>query len=190
MIKSKAIENILWSFFIAGLCIYWGLVIHKTPLGDNLKIIFTIVVFIVFFIALFMFYSGLCRYLLPENEIFDELDFSNSNSRKVEELIGKKDFSKKNNITVISAMFFLVIPLLVYSFFKVEYDNEQFEANGIVKKIFIESSSRGKSSTYMHFKYLHNGVSYETKLQNKDFKIGDSANIIFSTHNPYIVKWQ
>lgn len=48
---------------------------------------------------------------------------------------------------------------------------------------------KGKGSPYAFFDFYLDGKKYSADLSQKDDKVGDSAVIIFSTHNTDIVEW-
>jgi hypothetical protein len=61
---------------------------------------------------------------------------------------------------------------------------------GRVQKVKINDiHSKGKGAPYAFFHFYLDGEKHSTDLSSKNYRIGDTATIIFSTDNPDIILW-
>jgi hypothetical protein len=71
-----------------------------------------------------------------------------------------------------------------------KYEKEQLETFGRLQKVRISDiQNKGKGSPYAFFDFYLDGKKYTNELSPKNYSIGDSVRIIFSTNNTDIVKW-
>jgi hypothetical protein len=71
-----------------------------------------------------------------------------------------------------------------------KYEKEQLETFGRLQKVRISDIQyKGKGSPYAFFDFYLDGKKYTNELSPKNYSIGDSVRIIFSTNNTDIVKW-
>lgn len=71
-----------------------------------------------------------------------------------------------------------------------QYEKDQLKTFGRLQKIRINDIHyKGKGTPYAFFDFYLNGKKYSNDLSPKNFSVGDSATIIFSTNNTDIVKW-
>jgi len=70
------------------------------------------------------------------------------------------------------------------------YEKVQLKTFGRLQKVRINDIQyKGKGTPYAFFDYYLDGKKYIGDLSPKNYNIGDSATIIFSTNNTDIVKW-
>ncbi|MBK1895390.1 hypothetical protein [Chryseobacterium paridis] len=71
-----------------------------------------------------------------------------------------------------------------------KYEKYQLKTYGRIQKVKINNIEyKGKGSPYVFFDFYLDGKKYSTDLNQKNYSIGDSAIIIFSTDNTDIVEW-
>lgn len=71
-----------------------------------------------------------------------------------------------------------------------KYEKDQLKTFGQLQKVkIIDIHHKGKGTAYAFFDFYLDGKKYSNNLSPKDYNIGDSATIIFSTDNTDIVKW-
>jgi hypothetical protein len=71
-----------------------------------------------------------------------------------------------------------------------KYEKEQLKNFGRLQKVRIyDIHYKGKGSRYAFFEFYLDGKKYTDNLSPKNYSVGDSATILFSTHNTDIVKW-
>ena len=89
-------------------------------------------------------------------------------------------------------LFFCLGGTTVYCFilFINNYEETQLKEHGVVQTVRIKDIERkGKGSEYAAFDYYLENKVYSNDLTQKDFAIGDSVEIIFSTKDPDIIQW-
>ncbi|MES2593439.1 MAG: hypothetical protein V4608_16270 [Bacteroidota bacterium] len=70
------------------------------------------------------------------------------------------------------------------------YEKDQLKTYGQLQKVRINDIHyKGKGSAYAFFDFYLNGKKYSNNLSPKNYRIGDSVTIIFSTNNTDIVEW-
>lgn len=70
------------------------------------------------------------------------------------------------------------------------YEHYQLKTYGNLQKVKIEDiHSIGKGSKYAFFNFFLKDKKYSNNLPSKNFSIGDSAIIIFSTQNTDVIQW-
>lgn len=71
-----------------------------------------------------------------------------------------------------------------------KYEKDQLKNFGRLQKVRINDIHyKGKGTPYAFFDFYLDGKKYTNDLNPKNYSIGDSATIIFSTNNTDIVKW-
>ncbi|MDN3674346.1 hypothetical protein QWY99_14905 [Flavobacterium branchiarum] len=71
-----------------------------------------------------------------------------------------------------------------------KYEKDQLKNFGQIQKVRINDIHyKGKGTPYAFFDFYLNGKKLTNNLNPKNYSVGDSATIIFSTHNTDIVKW-
>lgn len=107
-------------------------------------------------------------------------------AKKVGTAIAKKVF------TVFMSLFFFLFVLAVSFFFVVigNYEHHHLKHYGQYQKVRItDIRMKGKGSTYAFFDFYFDGKKYSNNLEQKDFIIGDSVEIVFSAKDPEIIEW-
>jgi hypothetical protein len=100
---------------------------------------------------------------------------------------------KAKTISAISSTLFIVLfggtaYGLVTRIYK--YEKDQLSTFGQTQEVVINDIGyKGKGTSYAFFDFYFNGKTYSNNLDPKDYEVGDSATIIFSTNDPDIVKW-
>jgi ascorbate-specific PTS system EIIC-type component UlaA len=69
------------------------------------------------------------------------------------------------------------------------YEKEQLKNFGRLQKVKIYDIHHRAKTRYAFFEFYLDGKKYTNNLSPKNYSVGDSATIIFSTHNTDIVKW-
>ncbi|MCT2561361.1 hypothetical protein [Chryseobacterium herbae] len=70
------------------------------------------------------------------------------------------------------------------------HEKYQLTNYAVTQKVKIKAIEyKGKGSSYAFFDFYLDGEKYSTNLSRKNYSVGDSAVIIFSTHNTDIVEW-
>ena len=70
------------------------------------------------------------------------------------------------------------------------YEIVQLKTYGQIQKVKIkEIRYKGKGTPYAFFDFYLEGKIYSKDLSPKDFNVGDSIRIIFSTADPNIVRY-
>ena len=95
--------------------------------------------------------------------------------------------------TYFSLITFPLFFLLVFLFFKITdyYESYQLENFGINKEIRINKILWDKGGQRAFFDFEFNGEKINKIKYLKDsLKVGQVTDIIFSTENPYVVKWK
>jgi hypothetical protein len=83
-----------------------------------------------------------------------------------------------------------VIPVMVYTHHSHKYHKEQINKYGVMQDIIIENESHGKNSNnYSDFSFYHNGKKWRGSLRTWNYRLGDSAKIIYSSQNPNEMEW-
>ncbi len=104
--------------------------------------------------------------------------------------VGKKKAAWISGMVI--ALFILLATLLFVYFgrFLKQYEVNQLRNFGQYQLVRITDIKRkGKGGPYAFFDYYFNGKKYSNDLLQKDFNIGDSVEIIFSTKNIDIIEW-
>jgi hypothetical protein len=71
-----------------------------------------------------------------------------------------------------------------------KYKKDQLKNFGRLQKVRVNDIHyKGKGTPYAFFDFYLNGKKYTNNLSPKNYSIGDSATIIFSTKNTDIVTW-
>ena len=89
-------------------------------------------------------------------------------------------------------LFFCLGGSTIYYFIRLtnNYEENQLKEYGVVQKVRIKNIGRkGKGSEYAGFDYYLNDEVYSNDLVEKEFAIGDSVEIIFSSSKPDILQW-
>lgn len=82
------------------------------------------------------------------------------------------------------------IPVIVHSHYSDKYHKEQIDNFGVIQDIIIDNESHGKNSNnYSDFSFYHNGIERRGSLRTWNYRLGDSAKIIYSSENPNEVDW-
>lgn len=95
------------------------------------------------------------------------------------------------NICYLS-LFFIFCGATVFGLIISVNNHEKYQLTnyGVTQKVRISAIEyKGKGSPYAFFDFYLDGKKYSANLSQKDDKEGDSAVIIFSSHNTDIVKW-
>ncbi|ASK31917.1 hypothetical protein CEY12_18185 [Chryseobacterium sp. T16E-39] len=104
--------------------------------------------------------------------------------------IGQKKL-KMINICYISLFLILFAATAVGLVISVnKYEKYQLKTYGLIQKVKINTiEHKGKGDPYAFFDFYLDGKKYSTDLSQKNYTVGDSATIIFSTDNTDIVDW-
>jgi len=157
--------------------------------GDG-RFLGIIAFFLVGFGSLFLSIS-LTRIIIPTKIDFS---FSTLSDKKKYQIL--KDTIGSSKVKVISVSYislFLILFAgtaygLVTSLRK--YEKDQLQTFGRLQKVRINDIHyKGKGTPYAFFDFYLDGKKYTNELSPKNYSIGDSATIIFSTNNTDIVKW-
>lgn len=71
-----------------------------------------------------------------------------------------------------------------------KYEKDQLKTFGQLQKVkIIDIRYKGKGTPYAFFDFYLDGKKYSNNLSRKNYHIGDSTTIIFSTNDTNIVKW-
>lgn len=188
MTKQKAIRYsiiylalILAGFFIA-FKVWW------TPSGA--RFLGPVAFFFVF--GGFLLLSFSLTRILVSTEL--EFSFSTLSNRLLYQSFKKKvGPAKANKVTAIFIMLFFLLGGSAGYYFVMyinRYEESQLKEYGQYQKVRIKDiQNKGKGQQYASFDYYVNEIRYSNDLDQKDFEIGDSVEIIFSTHDPDIILW-
>lgn len=158
--------------------------------NDNTKFLGLIAFFLVGFSSLFLSIS-LTRIIVPTKTDFSFSTLSDKNKyRNLKDTIGS------TKVKVISISYILLFLILfagtAYGLvtFLNKYEKDQLKNFGRLQKVRINDIHyKGKGESYAFFNFYLDGKKYTNDLSPKNYSIGDSATIIFSTNNTDIVKW-
>lgn len=146
--------------------------------------------FLVGFGSLFLSIS-LTRIIIPTKTDFS---FSSLSDKKKYQIL--KETIGSTKVKVISASYIsLFLILLAGTACKLvtslnKYEKDQLKTFGRLQKVRINDIHyKGKGTPYAFFDFYLDGKKYSNDLSPKNYSIGDSATIIFSTNNTDIVKW-
>jgi uncharacterized membrane protein len=108
------------------------------------------------------------------------------------------EYKNKNKLThfilfipmIIMAISLFALPVIVYTHYSEKYHKEQIDKYGVIQNIIIDNESHGKNSNnYSDFSFYHNGIEWRGSLRTWNYRLGDSAKIIYSSENPNEVEW-
>lgn len=150
------------------------------------------------FIALFLIISGslflsisLTKIIIPTQA---DINFSVLSDKKKYQILKSSIGQKKVKIINICylSLFLILFGVtaigLIISVNKCE--KYQLKTYGLIQKVKIKSIEyKGKGSPYAFFDFYLDGEKYSSNLTPKNYTVGDSAIIIFSTDNTDIVEW-
>jgi len=133
----------------------------------------------------------LTRIIIPTKTDFS---FSTLSDQKKYQIL--KDTIGSTKIKVINAsyisLFLILFAGTAYGLVSAlnKYKKDQLMTFGRLQKVRIKDIHRkGKGAPYAFFDFYLNGKKYTNNLSPKNYSIGDSATIIFSTNNTDIVEW-
>ena len=128
--------------------------------------------------------------------ITTKTDFSFSTLSDKEKYQILKDTIGSTKVKVISvsyiSLFLILFAGTTYGLvtFLSKYEKDQLKTFGRLQKVRItDIHYKGKGTPYAFFDFYLDGKKYTGDLSPKNYNIGDSATIIFSTNNTDIVKW-
>jgi hypothetical protein len=157
--------------------------------GDS-KFLGIIAFFLVGFGSFFLSIS-LTRIIIPTKTDFS---FSILSDKKKYQTL--KDTIGLTKVKVINvsyiALFLILFAGTTYGLFTSlnKYAKDQLHTFGRLQKVRINDIHyKGKGTPYAFFDFYMNGKKYTNNLSPKNYSIGDSAIIIFSTNNTDIVEW-
>ncbi len=134
---------------------------------------------------------SLTRIIIPTKTDFS---FSTLSDKKKYQIL--KDTIGSTKIKVINAsyisLFLILFAGTAYGLVSAlnKYKKDQLMTFGRLQKVRIKDIHRkGKGAPYAFFDFYLNGKKYTNNLSPKNYSIGDSATIIFSTNNTDIVEW-
>lgn len=134
---------------------------------------------------------SLTRIIISTKTNFDFTTLSNQKKYQIlKETIGSSKVKTINliycSLTIIifsGTLYFLVTSLN-------KYEKDQLKNFGQLQKVRINDIHyKGKGTKYAFFDFYLNGKKLTNELNPKNYSVGDSATIIFSTQNTDIVKW-
>ncbi|MBC6368716.1 hypothetical protein [Algoriphagus sp. AK58] len=147
--------------------------------------------FLIGFGSLFLSIS-LTRIIIPTKTDFS---FSTLSDKKKYQIL--KDTVGSTKVKIISASYIsLFLILFAGTAYKLvtslnKYEKDQLKTFGRLQKVRINDIHfKGKGTPYALFDFYLDGKKYSNDLNPKNYSIGDSATIIFSTNNTDIVKWE
>lgn len=185
------IQAIKYSFLNSLLIIIGTFIVYKVWwTHDGAKYLGLIGYFIVGFGSILLSIS-LTRIIVSTKTDFDFTTLSNPKKYQIlKETIG---FSKVKIInTIYCSLSLIIFGSTAYGLFTFlnKYEKEQLKNFGRLQKVRIyDIHYKGKGAKFAFFEFYLNGKKYTNDLDPKNYKVGDSATIIFSTHNTDIVKW-
>ena len=134
---------------------------------------------------------SLTRIIISSKRDFDFTTLSNQKKYQIlKEAIGSSKVKVIN--TIYCSLSVILFASTVYGLlnFLNKYEKEQLKNFGRLQKVRIyDIQYKGKGTRYAFFEFYLDGKKYTNNLSPKNYSVGDSATIIFSTHNTDIVKW-
>lgn len=140
----------------------------------------------------FVSYSiALTRLIIPTKLNFSFAELSDTKKYQIfKDKVGTKKF--KFTILTFVSLFIIFISVFAYFFVAIlnKYEMYQLTTYGHTQKVEIKDIELiGKGGPYAVFDFYLNKKAFTNHLDPKNFSIGDSATIIFSTENPDINMW-
>lgn len=146
--------------------------------------------FLVGFGSFFLSIS-LTRLIIPTQTDFNFSTLSDKQKYKnLQKTIGTTKV-KVINVSYIS-LFLIFFAGTAYSLVTslTKYEKDQLKTFGQLQKVRINNIDyKGKGTSYAFFDFYLDGKKHSNNLDPKNYNIGDSVTIIFSTNNTDIVKW-
>lgn len=175
------ISIILFGAFIA-FKVWWT--------NGNEKFLGIIAFFLVGFGSLFLSIS-LTRIIIPTKTDFGISTLSDKKKyQALKDIVGSTKLKAINSsyLSLFIILFAGTAYVLVTSLNK--YEKDQLKTFGQLQKVkIIDIRHKGKGTSYAFFDFYLEGKKYSNDLSPKNYNIGDSATIIFSTNNTDIVEW-
>lgn len=175
------ISIILFGTFIA-FKVWWT--------NGNEKFLGIIAFFLVGFGSLFLSIS-LTRIIIPTKTDFGISTLSDKKKyQALKDVVGSAKLKAINSsyLSLFIILFAGTAYVLVTSLNK--YEKDQLKTFGQLQKVkIIDIRHKGKGTSYAFFDFYLEGKKYSNDLSPKNYNIGDSATIIFSTNNTDIVEW-
>ncbi|WP_343534688.1 hypothetical protein [Pedobacter sp.] len=175
------ISIILFGAFIA-FKVWWT--------NGNEKFLGIIAFFLVGFGSLFLSIS-LTRIIIPTKTDFGISTLSDKKKyQALKDVVGSAKLKAINSsyLSLFIILFAGTAYVLVTSLNK--YEKDQLKTFGQLQKVkIIDIRHKGKGTSYAFFDFYLEGKKYSNDLSPKNYNIGDSATIIFSTNNTDIVEW-
>ena len=189
MTKAEAIKYSLINILIIFLGALIAFKVWWT--NDSTRLFGVISFFLIGFGSLFLSIS-LTRIIVPSTVNFNFSTLSDSQKYKIfKKTIGDKKVRIINltYIFLFSVLFAITTYTLVLALNK--YEQFQLINYGQIQKVIIKDiHHKGKGAPYAFFDFHLDGKIHTTDLSSSNYNIGDSVNIIFSTNDIDIVKWE
>lgn len=186
MTKKQALKR---SLICLGVIAFSFLIMFKvwwTPSADRFM---GIVAFLVAGFGFIVLSTSLTRLLVATDFGFSDI----ADQQAFNEFAKKVGYKKARRVaTLVTCLFFGLVGPSVYFFYKAtqQWETYQLTRYGQYQKVEIKDvRKKGKGRPYAFFDYYLNGKRYSNDLSQKDFNIGDSVEIIFSTEDPEILEW-
>jgi len=133
---------------------------------------------------------SLTRIIISSKRDFDFTTLSNKKKYQIlKEAIGSSKVKVIN--TIYCSLSIILFGSTTYGLvaFLNKYEKEQLKNFGRLQKVRIYDIHYKGKTQYAFFDFYLDGKKYSNDLNQKNFSVGDSATIIFSTNNTDILKW-
>ena len=183
-------QALIYSIIYIGLILLGAFIAFKVWWNDTG--LYGVVAFSLVGLGSLLLSSSLTRIVVP---IKTDFGFMTLSSKKNYDALKQKIGPTKIRLisTLYAILFFGLFGTTAYFLIKSldKYRNYQLENYGKLQKIKInEIHPLGKGTDLAFFDYNYNNITYGGRLDPRNYRIGDSATIIFSTQDPHIVDWE
>lgn len=186
MTKKQALKR---SLICLGVIAFSFLILFKVWWTQSADKFMGVGAFLVAGIGLIVLSATLTRLLVATDFGFSDI----ADQQAFNEFAKKVGYQKARRVTtLVTCLFFGLAALSFYLFYKAtqQWETYQLTRYGQYQKVEIKDvRKKGKGRPYAFFDYYLNGKRYSNDLSQKDFNIGDSVEIIFSTEDPEILEW-
>ncbi|SHG64915.1 hypothetical protein [Chryseobacterium sp. OV279] len=186
--SKENIKNILLSLFTILIGAFIGFNVWWTDSGARFL---GLVAFFLIPIGSLLLSIALTKMIIPTHA---NISFSTLSDRHKYQILKNTIGPKKVQMVNICylSLFFIFCGATVFGLVISANNHEKYQLMnyGVTQKVKIKAVEyKGKGSPYAFFDFYLDGKKYSADLSQKDDKVGDSAVIIFSTHNTDIVEW-
>lgn len=138
----------------------------------------------------FLSYSlALTRMIVPTKLNFGYSEIIDKNKYYAfKDAVGAKKFKLTNFTFVGLFVVFIAVFACFFVRFLDEYELNQLTSYGKVQKIRVDEI-KYKKTLQAFFEFKFNNEIFKDNLPSENYKVGDSAVIVFSTENPSINMW-